>query len=156
MAEYTEPNDGYTGAFNAPRGVAVEPDGDLVVADTGNRRVVTAHGALPGTRRIWLPLVFRSCEHLHCPNCGPRSSPTLDNMAGCQVDEARHWRQYQATIAAEVQRMSALTENLRLLAHLETPGVPMIRELVNLTGVVEEATFSFSLPVYGAAEPGLG
>lgn len=32
----------------------------------------------------------------------------------------------------------------------------MIRELVNLTVVVEETTFSFSLPVYGAAEPGPG
>jgi signal transduction histidine kinase len=62
----------------------------------------------------------------------------LDNMAGCQVDEARRWRQYQATIAAEVQRMSSLTENLRLLAHLETPDAPLNQEPVNLKGVVEE------------------
>jgi hypothetical protein len=57
LAEYTQPNDGYTGPFNAPRGVAVEPDGDLVVADTGNHRVVTVHSALPGQWGIWLPLV---------------------------------------------------------------------------------------------------
>jgi signal transduction histidine kinase len=62
----------------------------------------------------------------------------LDNMAGCQVDEARRWRQYQATIAAEVKRMSVLTENLRLLAQLETPDAPLVREAVNLKGVVEE------------------
>jgi signal transduction histidine kinase len=62
----------------------------------------------------------------------------LDNMAGCQVDEARRWRQYQAAITAEVRRMSVLIQNLRLLAHLETPEVPTIRELVNLKGVVEE------------------
>ena len=62
----------------------------------------------------------------------------LDNMAACQVDEARRWRQYQATIAAEVQRLSSLTENLRLLAHLETPDAPLNREPVNLKGVVEE------------------
>jgi signal transduction histidine kinase len=62
----------------------------------------------------------------------------LDNMAACQVDEARRWRQYQATIAAEVQRMSSLTENLRLLAHLETPDAPLNQEPVNLKGVVEE------------------
>ncbi|HSR32328.1 MAG TPA: HAMP domain-containing sensor histidine kinase [Anaerolineae bacterium] len=62
----------------------------------------------------------------------------LDNMAACQVDEARRWRQYQATIAAEVQRMSSLTENLRLLAQLETPDAPLSQEPVNLKGVVEE------------------
>jgi hypothetical protein len=60
LAEYSEPNDGYTGPFNAPRGVAVEPDGDLVVADTGNGRVVTVRGALPGRWRILLPLVMRN------------------------------------------------------------------------------------------------
>jgi two-component system phosphate regulon sensor histidine kinase PhoR len=62
----------------------------------------------------------------------------LDNMARCQVDEARRWRQYQASIAAEVQRMASLTENLRLLAHLETPDAPLYQEPVNLKGVVEE------------------
>ena len=59
LAEYTEPNDGYSGAFNAPRSVAVEADGDLVVADTGNQRVVTVRGALPTCVRLWLPLVMR-------------------------------------------------------------------------------------------------
>jgi signal transduction histidine kinase len=72
----------------------------------------------------------------------------LDNMARCQVDEARRWRQYQGTIAAEVQRMASLTENLRLLAHLETPDAPLIREPVNLKGVVEEVIMA----VHDAAE----
>jgi signal transduction histidine kinase len=66
----------------------------------------------------------------------------LDNMAACQVDEARRWRQYQATIAAEVLRLSSLTENLRLLAHLETPDAPLNREAVNLKGVVEEVVMA--------------
>lgn len=59
LADYTQPNDDYTGPFNAPRGVAVDFDGDLVVADTGNRRVVTVHGALPGQWGTWLPFVSR-------------------------------------------------------------------------------------------------
>jgi len=47
----------YTGSLNAPRGVAVELDGDLVVAHMDNRRVVTVRGALPGQWAIWLPLI---------------------------------------------------------------------------------------------------
>jgi signal transduction histidine kinase len=70
----------------------------------------------------------------------------LDNMAGCQVNEAHRWRQYQAAITAEVQRMSVLTQNLRLLAHLETPDVPLVRELVNLKGVVEEVIMALHDP----------
>lgn len=62
----------------------------------------------------------------------------LDNMASCSLDEAGRWRQYQAIIAAEVQRLASLTENLCLLSHLETPGAPTVREPVNLKGVVED------------------
>lgn len=59
LAEFTEPNDGYSGAFNVPRAVAMEPCGTLAVTDTGNRRVVTVRGALPGCK-TWLPLVVRN------------------------------------------------------------------------------------------------
>jgi two-component system phosphate regulon sensor histidine kinase PhoR len=62
----------------------------------------------------------------------------LDNMATCSLDEAGRWRQYHAIIAAEVRRLAGLTENLRLLSHLETPGAATVREPVNLKGVVEE------------------
>lgn len=62
----------------------------------------------------------------------------LDNMAGCTLDEASRRRQYHAIIAAEVRRLAGLTENLRLLSRLETPGAPTVREPVNLRGVVED------------------
>ncbi len=61
----------------------------------------------------------------------------LDNMATCSLDETGRWRQYHAIIAAEVQRLAALTENLRLLSRLETPGAPTVREPVNLKAVIE-------------------
>jgi two-component system phosphate regulon sensor histidine kinase PhoR len=38
--------------------------------------------------------------------------------------------------------MASLTENLRLLSHLETPDAPLVREPVNLKGVVEEIIMS--------------
>ncbi len=41
LAEYTEPNDGYSGSFETPRGVAVTAEGEILVADTGNQRVVS-------------------------------------------------------------------------------------------------------------------
>jgi PKD repeat protein len=47
LAEYTAPNDAYTGTFNRPRGVIGDCNGDIVVADTDNRRVVTIAGVLP-------------------------------------------------------------------------------------------------------------
>jgi len=62
----------------------------------------------------------------------------LDNMASCSLDEAGRWRQYHAIIAAEVRRLAGLTENLRLLSHLETPGASTVREPVNLKGVAED------------------
>ena len=58
MAEFTAPDDGYTGTFKAPRGVALEPRGNLVVAGTGNRRVVMVRGALPRCN-TWLSLAVR-------------------------------------------------------------------------------------------------
>lgn len=62
----------------------------------------------------------------------------LDNMANCPLDEVQRWQQYHALIAFEVRRLSHLTDNLRLLSHLETPNVPIAREPVNLKGVIED------------------
>ena len=62
----------------------------------------------------------------------------LDNMASCSADETGRWRQYHQIITTEVRRLADLTENLRLLSHLETPDAPTVREPVNLKGVVED------------------
>jgi YVTN family beta-propeller protein len=48
LVEHTAPNDGHSGPFDSPRGVlGVCASGDIVVADTGNRRVATIAGVLP-------------------------------------------------------------------------------------------------------------
>jgi hypothetical protein len=46
VAEYSGPNDGRDGVFSRPRGVAIDKAGTIVVADTGNGRVVTIRDAL--------------------------------------------------------------------------------------------------------------
>lgn len=61
----------------------------------------------------------------------------LDNMANCPLNEDDRRRQYHAIIASEVRRLVGLTESLRLLSRLETPDAPMVREPVNLKGVIE-------------------
>lgn len=61
----------------------------------------------------------------------------LDNMARCTVEEESRWRQYHGVISMEVRRLMALTESLRLLAQLETPNAPLLRESVNLKAVIE-------------------
>lgn len=62
----------------------------------------------------------------------------LDNMANCSPNETGRWRQYHTIIAGEVQRLTRLTENLRLLSHLETSDAPTVREPVNLKGTIED------------------
>ncbi|MBC7228225.1 MAG: hypothetical protein H5T61_13510 [Thermoflexales bacterium] len=59
LGEYSAPNDDYSGPFNRPRGVTVDWMGNIVVADTGNRRVVTIRNALPAFK-AYLPLITRS------------------------------------------------------------------------------------------------
>jgi DNA-binding beta-propeller fold protein YncE len=55
VAEYDQPNDGYSGGFRQPSGVAIDRYGKIVVADTGNARVVsiiTPFTAPPATLRF--------------------------------------------------------------------------------------------------------
>jgi two-component system phosphate regulon sensor histidine kinase PhoR len=61
----------------------------------------------------------------------------LDNMTNCSPEDTARWKQYHAIIAAEIHRLSELTENLRLLSRLETPNTPIQREPVNIKGVIE-------------------
>lgn len=56
LRQFTAPNDGYSGKFLHPAGVAVAEDGTIWVADTGNFRVVRI---LP-TARFYLPVTYQA------------------------------------------------------------------------------------------------
>ncbi len=56
IAEYDSPNDGNIGYFYQPRGVVADYSGDIIVADTGNKRIVTILNILP-VWDIYLPVV---------------------------------------------------------------------------------------------------
>ncbi len=62
----------------------------------------------------------------------------LENMADCSPDEVGRWKQYYTIIHHEMKRLSTLTENLRLLSHLESANTPVKREPVNLKSVIED------------------
>lgn len=61
----------------------------------------------------------------------------LENMVDCSPDEVGRWKQYYAIIQQEMKRLSALTENLRLLSQLESDTRRINREPVNLRSVIE-------------------
>lgn len=68
----------------------------------------------------------------------------LDNMALCTPEETGRWRQYHGAIAGEVRHLSALTNQLRLLALLETPNALQVREPVNMKAVIEDVIMALA------------
>jgi DNA-binding beta-propeller fold protein YncE len=56
LRRWSGPTDGHGGLFNQPAGLAVSPNGDAVVADAGNGRVVRIV-APAAARSVFLPLI---------------------------------------------------------------------------------------------------
>src|SRR5688572_13575115 len=56
----------------------------------------------------------------------------LENMADCSPEEVGRWKQYYVIIRHEMKRLATLTENLRLLSHLESDTRAIKRAPVNL------------------------
>src|SRR5262249_31804306 len=47
LGSYSAPNDRTSGTFLAPEGVTTDGNGNILIADTGKRRIVTLRGLLP-------------------------------------------------------------------------------------------------------------
>jgi two-component system sensor histidine kinase ResE len=68
----------------------------------------------------------------------------LDNMALCSPGERERLQQYYQIISTDIRRLATLTERLRALSRLETRNRQIIREPVNLKGVIETVIMSQS------------
>jgi len=86
-------------------------------------------------RNTYLQFIYNISHEISNPLQSIQTN--LDNMARCSPEDTARWQQYHAIIAAEIRRLSELTENLRLLSRLETPNTPIKREPVNMKGVIE-------------------
>lgn len=58
LRRWSGPNDGHSGSFRQPAGLAMLPNGDALVADAGNGRLVRIAGAAMEPR-AYLPLLWR-------------------------------------------------------------------------------------------------
>ena len=61
----------------------------------------------------------------------------LDNMAHCSPEDIEGLHKYNEIISSDIKRLAEFTERLRALSRLETPNRQIIREPVNLRGVIE-------------------
>lgn len=68
----------------------------------------------------------------------------LDNMALCTPEDVGRWQQYHDAITRQVRGLSTLTTQLRLLALLETPNAPQVRQPVNMKAVIEDVIMALA------------
>lgn len=94
LAEYSAPNDGYTGAFSQPSGVTGDPARGIIVADTGNRRVVSIVDGLPAPTPPEVTISYDSDDvvltwtnrgafyEIHRSQDAPYFNPDIDTKIG--------------------------------------------------------------------------
>ena len=88
------------------------------------------------TQEAYLQFIYNLSHEVSNPLQSVQTN--LENMADCSPDEVGRWGQYYAIIRHEMKRLSNLTENLRLLSHLESATYAVRREPVNLKSVIED------------------
>jgi len=62
----------------------------------------------------------------------------LDNLVASMPDGQMEWQSYHQVIVEEIRRLGRLTENLRILSHLEAKETATALQVVNLKAVIEE------------------
>lgn len=87
------------------------------------------------TREAYINFLYNISHEISNPLQSIQTN--LDNMAHCSPADFEGLQKYNETISSDIQRLAEFTERLRALSRLETPNRQIIREPVNLRGVIE-------------------
>ena len=87
-------------------------------------------------REAYLQFIYNLSHEVSNPLQSVQAN--LENMADCSPEEIGRWNQYYLIIRHEMKRLATLTENLRLLSHLESSNHTIRRAPVNLKSVIED------------------
>ena len=94
------------------------------------------HGPKAAIQEAYLQFIYNLSHEVSNPLQSVQTN--LENMADCSPEETGRWNQHYVIIRHEMKRLSTLTENLRLLSHLESVTNPVKRDPVNLKSVIED------------------
>jgi two-component system, OmpR family, phosphate regulon sensor histidine kinase PhoR len=87
------------------------------------------------TREAYINFLFNISHEISNPLQSIQTN--LDNMAHCLPEDVEGSQKYNEIISSDIRRLAEFTERLRALSRLETPNRQIIREPVNLRGVIE-------------------
>ena len=116
--------------------------GEIADLQANVTRLEAQRGQWESAREVYRQFIYHFSHEVANPLQIIQSN--LDNMADSRPEEIGRWRQYHAIIEAELGQLATLTDNLRWLSRLETPGAPAVREPVNVKAAIEAVIMSLS------------
>jgi signal transduction histidine kinase len=87
------------------------------------------------TRQAYINFLYNISHEVSNPLQSIQTN--LDNLAQCSPRDREGSQKYYEIISSDIQRLAEFTERLRTLSRLETPDRRIIREPVNIRGVIE-------------------
>ncbi len=87
------------------------------------------------TREAYINFLYNISHEISNPLQSIQTN--LDNMAHCAPEDVEGLDKYYEIISSDIQRLAEFTERLRALSRLETRNRQIIREPVNMRGVIE-------------------
>jgi signal transduction histidine kinase len=87
------------------------------------------------TREAYINFLYNISHEISNPLQSIQTN--LDNLAHCSPEDVEGMQKYNAIISSDIKRLAEFTERLRALSRLESPNCQIIREPVNLRGVIE-------------------